>query len=431
MSDETPAEQPAPAQPPSARRNRLAAEDARAQRILMTVVRAIFVVVLISVVVLTVSSNRTNALDFGFTTVIGLMMASVAVGIIVIVVDALTPNKRLAWVVAIFVGTMLGLVGAVAVGSIIDLVASAWEMKEGGAVYLSLAKVTIGIVLVYLSVSVVLTTRDDFRLVIPYVEFARQTRGARPLLLDTSALIDGRIDELARTGIIDAPVIVVQFVIDELQALADSSDAGKRQRGRRGLDLLQRLQANPFLDLEIEEVRADGRSVDRALVELAKAERFRIVTTDTGLERVAQINGVAVLNLNAVANAVRPGTAAGDALRVALVKEGENPGQGVGYLADGSMVVVDQGAPHVGQTVDAVISNTVQTNAGRLVFARLMASEPGAAAPTAPADEGQGDAEPASRVGSMARAATAQPRTAPRTGREPGEGGSARNPRRG
>jgi uncharacterized protein YacL len=427
--DETPAEQPAPAQPPSARRNRLAAEDARAQRILMTVVRAIFVVVLISVVVLTVSSNRTNTLDFGFTTVIGLMIASVAVGIIVIVVDALTPNKRLAWVVAIFVGTMLGLVGAVAVGSIIDLVASAWEMKEGGAVYLSLAKVTIGIVLVYLSVSVVLTTRDDFRLVIPYVEFARQTRGARPLLLDTSALIDGRIDELARTGIIDAPVIVVQFVIDELQALADSSDAGKRQRGRRGLDLLQRLQANPFLDLEIEEVRADGRSVDRALVELAKAERFRIVTTDTGLERVAQINGVAVLNLNAVANAVRPGTAAGDALRVALVKEGENPGQGVGYLADGSMVVVDQGAPHVGQTVDAVISNTVQTNAGRLVFARLMGSEPGTAAPAASADEG--DAEPASRVGSMARAATAQPRTPPRTGREPGEGGSARNPRRG
>jgi hypothetical protein len=144
---------------------------------------------------------------------------------------------------------------------------------------------------------------------------------------------------------------------------------------------------------------------------------------------VAQINGVAVLNLNAVANAVRPGTAAGDALRVALVKEGENPGQGVGYLADGSMVVVDQGAPHVGQTVDAVISNTVQTNAGRLVFARLMGSEPGTAAPAASADEG--DAEPASRVGSMARAATAQPRTPPRTGREPGEGGSARNPRRG
>ena len=429
MSDETPAEQPAPATPPSARRNRLAAEDARAQRILMTVVRAIFVVVLISVVVLTVSSNRTNALDFGFTTVIGLMMASVAVGIIVIVVDALTPNKRLAWVVAIFVGTMLGLVGAVAVGSIIDLIASAWEMKEGGAVYLSLAKVTLGIVLVYLSVSVVLTTRDDFRLVIPYVEFARQTRGARPLLLDTSALVDGRIDELARTGIIDAPVIIVQFVIDELQALADSSDPAKRQRGRRGLDLLQRLQANPFLDLEIEEVRADGRSVDRALVELAKAERFRIVTTDTGLERVAQIKGVAVLNLNAVANAVRPGTATGDALRVALVKEGENPGQGVGYLADGTMVVVDQGAAQVGQTVDAVITNTVQTNAGRLVFARLMGAEPPAADEDAAAPEG--DAEQASRVGSMARAATAQPRTPPRHGREPGDGASPRNPRRG
>ena len=123
----------------------------------MLVLRAIFVVILISVVVLTIASNRTSALDFGFSTVIGLMVASVALGLIIITVDALTPNKRLAWVVGIFVGIMLGLVGAVAVGSVIDLVAGAWDLKESSSVYLGLAKVTIGIVLVYLSVSVVLT----------------------------------------------------------------------------------------------------------------------------------------------------------------------------------------------------------------------------------------------------------------------------------
>lgn len=420
----------------SARRNRFAAADARSQRILMLVLRAVFVVLLISVVVLTVASNRREGLDFGFSTVVGLLMASAALGLIIITVDALTPNKRLAWVVGIFVGTMLGLVGAVAVGSVIDLVANSWELKESSAVYLGLAKVTIGLVLVYLSVSVVLTTRDDFRVVIPYIEFARQVRGTRPLLLDTSVLVDGRIEDLGRTGIVDAPVIVPAFVIDELQALADSGDAGKRQRGRRGLDVLQRLQANPFLDVEIEEFRAEGRSTDRALVEVARDERFRVVTLDSGLEKVAQINGVPVLNLAAVSAAMRPGQASGDGMRIELVKRGEAPHQGVGFLEDGTMVVVDHGAARVGDSVEVVVTNTVQTSAGRLVFARLAHDDAAQAPPEAPTRDdariAQADdaAAAASAVESMARAATAQPRTPPRPGHEPAPSRRPRNPRR-
>lgn len=424
LPEERPDPTPAEARAPSVgRRNRLAAADARAQRVLMLVLRSVFVVVLISVVVLTVASNRTSALDFGFSTVVGLLLAAVALGLLIVTVDALTPNKRLAWVVGIFAGTMLGLVGAVGVGSVIDLVAGAWDLRESSAVYLGLVKVTIGIVLVYLSISVVLTTRDDFRLVIPYVEFARQVRGARPLLLDTSVLVDGRIEDLGRTGIIDAPVIVAQFVIDELQSLADSADAAKRQRGRRGLDVLQRLQANPYVDLEIEELRADGRSVDRALVEVAKAERFRIVTTDSGLERVAQINGVACLNLNAVAGAMRTGQVTGEHLRIALVKRGEAAHQGVGFLEDGTMVVVDHGSARVGETVETVVTNTVQTSAGRLIFARL--ADGGAEAGATP--DGA-DAE--GRTQSMARAATSQPRTPPRVGNDPVEPRRPRSPRR-
>ena len=420
----------------SARRNRFAAADARSQRILMLVLRAVFVVLLISVVVLTVASNRREGLDFGFSTVVGLLMASAALGLIIITVDALTPNKRLAWVVGIFVGTMLGLVGAVAVGSVIDLVANSWELKESSAVYLGLAKVTIGLVLVYLSVSVVLTTRDDFRVVIPYIEFARQVRGTRPLLLDTSVLVDGRIEDLGRTGIVDAPVIVPAFVIDELQALADSGDAGKRQRGRRGLDVLQRLQANPFLDVEIEEFRAEGRSTDRALVEVARDERFRVVTLDSGLEKVAQINGVPVLNLAVVSAAMRPGQASGDGMRIELVKRGEAPHQGVGFLEDGTMVVVDHGAARVGDSVEVVVTNTVQTSAGRLVFARLAHDDAAQAPPEAPTRDdariAQADdaAAAASAVESMARAATAQPRTPPRPGHEPAPSRRPRNPRR-
>ena len=419
--------------PPSpGRRNRLAAADARSQRILILVLRAIFVVVLISVVVLTVASNRTSALDFGFSTVVGLLISAAALGLIIITVDALTPNKRLAWVVGIFVGIMIGLVGAVAVGSVIDLVAGAWDLKESSAVYLGLVKVTIGIVLVYLSVSVVLTTRDDLRLVIPYVEFAKQVRGARPLLIDTSVLIDGRFEDLGRTGILDAPVVVAQFVIDELQALADSGDGTKRQRGRRGLDVLQRLQGNPWIDLEIEDFRNEGRSTDRALVEVAKAERFRIVTTDTGLERVAQINGVACLNLNAVATAMRTGQVTGESLRIAVVKRGENPHQGVGFLEDGTMVVVDHGARRIGETVETVVTNTVQTSAGRLIFARLAEPVEGTGAAPGTTDEAASvetrPTEPS--TSSMARAATTQPRTPPRPGQEPNESRRPRNPRR-
>ena len=434
--DERPAPPAGPPLPEAqGRRNRLAADDARAQRILMTVLRSLFVIVLISVVVLTVASNRTSALDFGFSTVVGLLIAAVALGLLVITVDALTPNKRLAWVVGIFAGTMLGLVGAVAVGSVIDLVAGAWDLRESAAVYLGLGKVTLGIILVYLSISVVLTTRDDFRLVIPYVEFARQVRGARPLLLDTSVLVDGRFEDLGRTGIVDAPVIVAQLVIDELQALADSDDRQKRERGRRGLDVLQRLQSNPYIDLEIEELRAEGRSVDRALVEVAKSDRFRIVTTDSGLERVAQINGVACLNLNALAGALRQGQSAGQELQLAIVKRGEAPHQGVGFLEDGTMVVVDHGAPLVGTSTEVVVTNTVQTSAGRLVFARLASGDgEGSATDAAPADEpvppAAGGDERGSTAGSMARAATSQPRTPPRPGQEPREPRRPRNPRR-
>ena len=433
-ANDRPAEDaPKASMPPSpGRRNRLAAADARSQRILILVLRAIFVVVLISVVVLTVASNRTSALDFGFSTVVGLLISAAALGLIIITVDALTPNKRLAWVVGIFVGIMIGLVGAVAVGSVIDLVAGAWDLKESSAVYLGLVKVTIGIVLVYLSVSVVLTTRDDLRLVIPYVEFAKQVRGARPLLIDTSVLIDGRFEDLGRTGILDAPVVVAQFVIDELQALADSGDGTKRQRGRRGLDVLQRLQGNPWIDLEIEDFRNEGRSTDRALVEVAKAERFRIVTTDTGLERVAQINGVACLNLNAVATAMRTGQVTGESLRIAVVKRGENPHQGVGFLEDGTMVVVDHGARRIGETVETVVTNTVQTSAGRLIFARLAEPVEGTGAAPGTTDEAASvetrPTEPS--TSSMARAATTQPRTPPRPGQEPNESRRPRNPRR-
>ncbi|MBL9118644.1 MAG: PIN/TRAM domain-containing protein [Phycisphaerae bacterium] len=393
-----------------------AQQEQRSRRLLMLVVRLLFLVLLVTVTILTIASERRTE-DFGVSTVLGLILSTTSIGVIVLLLDAITPNKRLSSVVGVYLGICFGLIGAVAIGSLLDVVADAWEL--GGtpsALYLGLGKVVVGIVLCYLSVSVVLTTKDDFRLVIPYVEFSKQVRGVRPLLLDTSALIDGRINDLGGTGFLDAPIIVPQFVIDELQALADSSDKLKRARGRRGLDVVARMQQNPYLDLSIDNPRVEAASVDRMLVELAKDQKLRILTTDAALKKVAQINGVPVLNVNDLAATLKTAAIPGEMLQVMLVKQGDVDGQGVGYLPDGTMIVVEGGAERVGSSVNAVVTNSLQTSAGRMIFARL-------------ADKSETPGDDSDSVGRMASAATHQPRA---TGRGPrgGPPPEGRNPRR-
>ncbi|MDZ4830967.1 MAG: TRAM domain-containing protein [Phycisphaerae bacterium] len=390
-----------------------AKQEARSRRLLMLVVRLLFLVLLGTVTILTIASERRTE-DFGFSTIGGLFLATTSIGIIVLTLDAITPNKRLSSVVGVYLGVCFGLIGAIAVGSLLDVVADAWDLSGGRqALYLGLGKVIVGIVLCYLSVSVVLTTKDDFRLVIPYVEFAKQVRGVRPLVVDTSVLIDGRINELGSTGFLDAPLVCPQFVVDELQALADSSDKIKRTRGRRGLDVLARMQANPYLDLSIDDPRVEGVSVDRMLIELAKDQKLRILTTDSNLKKVAQINGVPVININDLANTLKAAALPGETLTVAVIKAGETEGQGVGYLPDGTMVVIEDAGPHVGSIVHAVVTNSLQTSAGRMIFAKV---------------ERAADTEGTS-ISRLASAATHQPRALGRgpRGGPPPEG---RNPRR-
>ena len=363
---------------PSQRSNRyeppsvVARQQKQSERLMLLVLRLLFLVLLVTVTVLTLTSQGQSVNDFRWPTFVGLLLATTAIGTIVVVVDAMTPNKRLSSVVGIYLGICFGLIGAVALGGLIDVVASAWELQEGPPLlYLGLAKVVIGIVLCYLSVSVVLTTKDDFRLVLPYVEFARQVRGIRPMLMDTSTLIDGRIDDLGHAGFIDAPLIVPQFVIDELQTLADSSDKSKRARGRRGLDLVAKVQQNPFLDLTIDDPQVDGLSVDAMLVELARRQDMRILTTDTNLKKVAQINGISVLNVNDLAATLKAAVTPGSNMQLELIKTGENPEQAVGYMPDGTMVVVQDAAEFVGTTREVEVTNTLQTAAGRMIFAKI------------------------------------------------------------
>lgn len=370
---------------------------ARAGRLLMLVIRSVFMILLVTVTLLTVSSTKTTA-DFGFSTVLGLVIAATAVGLLVVAIDAMTPNKRLAGVVGVYLGVCLGLVGAVAFGALLDTVAKAWELQEAAGVYLTLAKAVIGLVFCYMSVSVVLTTKDDLRLVIPYVEFARSQRGTRPWLLDTSVLIDGRIEALANTGFVDAPLVVPQFVVDELQKLADSGDRTKRQRGRRGLELLAKLRESPWADLALQDFRVSGVSVDRMLVEAARSEGLRLLTLDANLEAVARIQGVVAVNMHALAGSLRPALAAGETAQVTITKRGEGERQGVGYLPDGTMVVVEDAHTRIGSTLQVTVTNAVSTAAGRLLFARIEGEAPATAA-------------------SMADAATRQPRHTGRPGR--------------
>jgi uncharacterized protein YacL len=241
-----------------------------------------------------------------------------------------------------------------------------------------------------MAVSFILQTKDDIRFVIPYVEFAKERKGIHPMILDTSVIIDGRIADIVETRVIDNQLIMPQFVIAELQAIADSNDKLKRNRGRRGLDILNRLRSDPKVDLMIYDrdlPEFAGQPVDQRLVLLAKHLEGKVVTNDYNLNKVAKLHNVGVINLNDIANSLKPVFLPGEEIDVRIVKAGEESGQGVGYLEDGTMVVIEGGRDHISQQVQAVVTSVLQTSAGRMVFGRYIRTHSGSDAPTRPAPE--------------------------------------------
>jgi uncharacterized protein YacL len=196
--------------------------------------------------------------------------------------------------------------------------------------------------------------------------------GTRPVLLDTSVIIDGRIADISRTGFIEGEMLVPRFVLNELQHIADSSDALRRRRGRRGLEMLRRLQSDSMTSVRVTDVDAEEvHEVDEKLVLLAKRMNCPIVTNDYNLNRVAQLQGVRVLNINELANAVKALFLPGESLDIEIIQEGKEVGQGVGYLDDGTMVVIEDGKPYIDQQVEVVVTKVLQTAAGRMLFARM------------------------------------------------------------
>jgi uncharacterized protein YacL len=291
----------------------------------------------------------------------------------VLLMDVLIPRKRVEVASAIYFGLLIGVLLAYLLNLALrplfgmhELFGNEGAAFQGGVTLLAL------IILPYLCISFLLQTKDDFRFVIPYVEFSRELKGGRPMILDSSALIDGRISDVVDTNIIDAQFVVPQFILQEVQDIADSHDKVRRSRGRRGLDVLKKLQQDPKVDIRIQESdAAKGATVDQRLIEIAKQLNGRLVTNDLNLNKLSQVQGIDVINLNDVSNALKPRFIPGERVRIKIIKEGEASGQGVGYLDDGTMVVVESGSRQMGREVDTVVTSVLQNSAGRMIFCRI------------------------------------------------------------
>ncbi len=336
---------------------------------LLPLLRVAYVALLAGMAIISISF-------FVETNTAGMILAPLgifALGAVVLFTDVREKQKQITTISAIYFGLLLGLLLGYLFSIILEpLLAGAFNQPQ----LVQLGRVLVTVICCYVTISTLLQTKDEFRFIIPYVEFSKQVKGGRPLLLDTSVIIDGRIADVCDTRLIDTTLIVPRFVLQELQAVADSSDKLKRNRGRRGLDVLKRLQTNPKLTLQmhdgnVPELRTGERiRVDERLVILAKALNARVVTNDFNLNKIAQLQGVDVINLNELANALKTVALPGEVMPVRVVKAGDQIGQGVGYLDDGTMVVIEQGRALIGQEVAIVVTSVLQTPAGRMIFGR-------------------------------------------------------------
>ena len=331
-------------------------------------VRVFFLLMICAVLWLTFSQAQTADPANSYF-VLGCGLAVLVMGFSI---DMFVHKKSLAALAGIFFGLIVGMLFGMAFNFILRFAYSVHDVPESATLPL---QSLIYILCCFLAITFILQTKDDFRFIIPYVEFSKQTKGGSPLILDTSAIIDGRIADIAATGVFGAPLIVPRFVLNELQAIADSADRLRRQRGRRGLDILNKMQTHADHDTAIEDIdltpAEKAEPVDHQLVSTALKLAGRIVTNDYNLNKVASLRGVAVINVNDLAHAVKPILLPGEPIAVRVVKQGDQPGQGVGYLEDGTMVVVEEGRNLVGQEVEAVVTSALQTSAGRMIFARM------------------------------------------------------------
>jgi uncharacterized protein YacL len=301
----------------------------------------------------------------------GLALAiGLGIGLLVVLVDILLKGFSLRGLSAVTVG--------IAVGSLIAyLVGASPLLQEGDPKIIYLVRLGLFLICPYLATVIALRGKDEFNLIIPYVRFVPHEVDVPLVVVDTSVLIDGRIARVCEAGFLTAALVIPRFVLNELRAVADSSDPHKQARGRRGLEVLNELRRIKHIDLRVTESEVSKREdVDAKLVFLAQSMRAKLLTTDYNLAKLAEFHGVPWLNLNSLAKSLRPELMLGEKLEVDLVKSGKEEGQAVGFLEDGSMVVVNGGRPLIGRRVEAEIISILPTAGGKIVFARHVVSPP-------------------------------------------------------
>jgi uncharacterized protein YacL len=301
----------------------------------------------------------------------GILLLGIFLSFAVILAEWFVSRGPIALISSIVFGSLIGMLFATIAVSIVGLAVEKEvmaEIRDGltGALIVAFS---------YLGIAFIYNSREKFNLIVPYVEFRKEQKGVSPIVLDTSVVIDGRVADIVRTGIVDGPLVVPQLVLRELHQIADSGDRLKRERGRLGLETLNRLRADPEADVRIQDlgVEDDDRPVDEQLVRIAKTVHGRLMTMDYNLNRLAGVEGIRVINLNELSNAVKPIAVPDERLAVKLVKRGEQPGQAVGYLPDGTMVIVEDAGQLIGQEVEVVVRNAITRPTGRMIFAQILA----------------------------------------------------------
>lgn len=374
-----------------------------------TIIRLVgMVVVAAAALSITLTQDHDNAWHLAGGTIIGIACAGALVGLLIAPIVIIPPYR---WVVYMIRHTEVSDLVAGALGLVVGLLIAALASIFLSQIrWLSLGQwlpTVAGIVFAGIGITTAIMRKEDFARLFSNAwgqgraarrvardeqeeereDHGRLRFGKRParspdrILVDTSAIIDGRIADIAGTGFIYGTLVVPRFVLEELQHIADSADSMRRARGRRGLDVLQRLQQEPAIQVEISDADAENvPEVDAKLVKLARQWHCSIITNDFNLNRVAELQGVKVLNINELAHAVKPILIPGEEMQVKIMQEGKEIGQGVGYLDDGTMIVVENGKSYMGQTVDVTVTRVLQTVAGRMIFAQPKQTPAGSAA---------------------------------------------------
>jgi len=304
---------------------------------------------------------QAGELDFG---IIGAAIGFIA-AVAIIIFEFMMRKVSVRGLSSAVFGLIFGLIMAKLVSDTLSL------LKLDPTLLYSL-RVVLTLIFCYLGMVIAVRGKDEFNIIVPYVKFSRQGQKDDLMILDTSVIIDGRIADICNVKFLEGKFVVPRFVLKELQQVADSSDSLKRARGRRGMDILAKLQKNTNIDIKIHnEDFNDIKEVDAKIIKLAKVLGAKVFTNDYNLNKIAEIQGVSVLNVNELANALRPVVLPGEALEIRLIKEGKEYNQGVGYLEDGTMVVVDNGRRSIGQNVHVIVGSVLQTAAGRMIFGKL------------------------------------------------------------